>query len=204
MFTVKQTKKTKQFELFNEAGEVAQKVCKSCQQPKLAEDFPKYANGMLRPDCQPCFKKLQSKYVQETKDKRTVYKQRERARKLNLPDSFTEEEYLELKSFAAGKCMISGKEVELEIDHFQALSKGWLGSTKGNMILVSEEVNQAKRTMSLFEFLQSPRSKGLVDKEQLQRTLEYLAQANGMSMNEYIQFLYDCEEFAERNKQFWG
>lgn len=204
MKIVKQTKKTKQFELFNEAGELVQKVCRTCQHVKLPREFPKYTNGSLRSDCQDCHRKRQRKYYKEIADKRTVYKQRERARKIGAPDNYTLKDYLELKAFANGVCMVSGKEDELQIEHVQALSKGWLGSTKGNIILVSEEVNQAKRDMSLFEFIKNERSKGLIDKRQLIKTLKYLAEANKMKLAQYVEFLEDMEELAKKAKSFRG
>lgn len=203
MFITKETPKTKQIILLNEAGELVQKVCRTCGKVKLAEEFGRYTEGHTRADCQECHKKIQRKYIQEIRDKRTVYKQRERARALGLPDNYTEEDYNELKAFSAGRCMLSGEETELQIDHVQALSKRFLGSTKGNIILVSEKVNQAKRDMSLFEFLQSERSKGLIDKEQLEKTLNYLAKANEMTLAQYIEFLRTAEELAKKNKAFW-
>lgn len=203
MLTLRETNKTKQLEFINEAGEVAQKVCKTCGRLKLAEEFPVNSDGRLRAHCEPCFKEYKRKYDKANKDRRTVHRHKKRAEKLGLPDNFTEEEYSELKAFAAGRCMISGEEVELQVDHVQAVSKGWLGNTKGNLILVSAEVNNAKGTLSIFEFVQSERSNGLIDKEQLERTIQYLAQANEMSFEEYIEFLRLAEELAQKNKEYW-
>lgn len=203
MNMIKETGKTKQIELLNEAGEVAQKVCKTCERLKLAEEFPVNSDGRLRAHCEPCFKEYKRKYDKANRDKRTVYRHKMRAEKLGLPSKLTVEEYSELKAFAAGRCMISGEEVKLQVDHFQAVSKSWLGSTKGNLILVSAEVNLAKGTMSIFEFIKSERSNGLIDKEQLERTIHYLAQANEMSFEEYIYFLRLAEELAQKNKEYW-
>ncbi|GAA1379964.1 hypothetical protein [Peribacillus frigoritolerans] len=203
MFTVRQTNKTKQIELINEAGEVAQKACKTCRRLKLAEEFPTYSDGRLRASCEPCYKDYKRNYDKANREKRIVYRQRERAVRLGLPSNFSDEEYLELKAFAAGRCMISGEKVELQVDHVQAMSKGWLGSTKGNLILVSERVNQAKGAMSIFEFIKSERSNGLIDKEQLERTIHYLAQANDMSFGGYVEFLRLAEDLAQRNKEYW-
>lgn len=203
MFMMKKTNKTKQIELINEAGEVAHKVCKTCERLKPSEEFPVYSDGRLRASCQPCYKDYKRKYDKANRDKRTIYRHKARAEKIGLPDNFTMEEYSELKAFAAGRCMISGEEAKLQIDHFQAVSKGWLGNTKGNVILVSSEVNLAKGTMSIFEFVKSERSKGLIDKEQLERTIQYLAQANEMSFEEYVDFLKLAEELAQKNKEYW-
>ncbi|MEC0273886.1 hypothetical protein [Peribacillus frigoritolerans] len=203
MYTMKRTNKTKQIELINEVGEVAHKVCKVCERLKPAEEFPVYSDGRLRASCQPCYKKYKSKYDKGNKDKRTVYSHKKRAEELGLPDNFTMEEYSELKAFAAGRCMISGEKVKLQVDHFQAVSKSWLGSTKGNLILVSPEVNLAKGTMSIFEFVQSERSNSLIDKDQLEKTIHYLAQANEMSFTEYVDFLRLAEELANKNKEYW-
>jgi hypothetical protein len=203
LFKVKETKRVKQLELVNEKGEVIQKVCRTCQQVKLVENFPSYVEGHLRPDCKECFKKDRARYTQSIPNKRKAYKQVQRARVVGAPDAYSEEDWRALKEHAQGKCMISGKKVKLQAEHVQALSKKWLGSTKGNIILVSEEVNQAKRDMSLFEFLQSDKSKGLINFDRLKETLEYLAEQNGMSLLRYLQFLQDAEELAQKNKEFW-
>ncbi|MGE1103406.1 hypothetical protein [Peribacillus simplex] len=203
MLTIRERQRTKQLEFINEAGEVVQKACGTCKRLKLAEEFPVNSDGRLRAHCEPCFKEYKRKYDKAIRDKRTVNRHRKRAEKVGLPDNFTEEEYSELKAFAAGKCMISGEEIELHVDHFQAVSKGWLGSTKGNLILTSEKVNRAKGTMSIFEFLESERSRGLIDFDQLKRTFKYLAKANEMTVTRYIRFLKDSEEVAQRNKEYW-
>ncbi|MGG4265790.1 hypothetical protein [Peribacillus simplex] len=202
MYTIKETNKTKQLEFINEAGEVAQKVCKTCERLKLAEEFPVNSDKRLRASCQPCYKEYKRKYDKANRDRRTVLRHKKRAEKLGLPDNFTEEEFSELKAFAAGKCMISGEEAELQVDHVQAVSKSWLGSTKGNLILVSPEVNNAKGTLSIFEFVKSERSNGLINREQFERTIHYLAQANEMSFREYVDFLRLAEELAHKNKEY--
>ena len=167
------TNRLGRFELYQN-GKLVQKVCRTCGKVKLASEFLRYTQGHYRPDCHECFNKWQRKYIQENRDLRTVYRQRNRAREVGAPDNYNLEDYLELKAFANGRCMISGKKTDnLQVEHVQTLSKRVLGSTKGNIILVCEEVNQAKRDMSLFEFLQSERSRGLVDREQLERTIRY-------------------------------
>ncbi|MBO1511552.1 hypothetical protein [Metabacillus bambusae] len=203
MLQIQETKRTRQISLVNKVGEVVQKVCRTCQHVKLIEDFPKYTQGYTRADCESCHRDAQRAYIRANKDKRTTYKQNERARVLGLPDTFSEGDYKRLKEVAESRCMISGEVANLQCDHVQALSKGWLGSTAGNIILVSEKVNQAKRDMSLFEFIKSERSNGLINEEQLYKTLRFLAQVNEMSLTQYINFLKDSEEIAIQNKKYW-
>ncbi|MCM2590486.1 hypothetical protein NDQ53_14380 [Rossellomorea marisflavi] len=201
MFVTKETKRIRQLELYKN-GDLAQKVCMKCQRVKLSQDFPRYSNGNTRAYCKLCYKIQQANYTQSIKDKRTVYKQRERARELGLPDHYTDEDYKALKKFSNGHCLLSGVKTEnLQVDHFMALSKRGLGSTKGNIILVSEEVNQKKGTKSIFELMNS----NLVDKEQLKRTIKYLAEKNEMTVSQYIQFLQDMEEIAHiaKGKGIW-
>lgn len=192
------------FEEFYLDGKPVKKVCRTCKQIKPISEFHKLVTGNYRPDCKDCFREWQRRYIAENRDMRRVYKQRERARYFGTPDYFTLEDWLELKAFANGRCMISGRKSDnLQVDHVMSLSKRVLGSTKGNIILVCEEVNQAKHQMSLFEFLQSPRSKGLVDPEQLKRTIQYLAAANGMTPEEYLNFLWRAEQLAKDMKEFF-
>jgi transposase-like protein len=203
MYTLRETKRTSQIELLEITCEVKQKECRSCRKILLAEDFGKYIEGHLRADCRKCHKERQREYIETIQDKRAVYRQRERARRNGLPDRYTDEDYLKLKAFADGKCMVSGEETTLQCDHMQAISKGVLGSTSGNIILVSEKVNQSKRAMSLFEWLKSERSNGLVDEVRLKRTLIYLAHANNMTLDQYIIFLKDCETLAIKSKEYF-
>lgn len=204
MLEIKKTKKTKQFELYRE-GKLLQKVCRTCQVFKAPEEFYRKTEGYLRPDCKECHKKIQNEYNRKIRDRRLVQRQNSRARKLWLDDNFTIEEYKELEKIANGYCMISNKKSDtLQVDHVQAISKQWLGSTKGNLILVSDKVNNAKRDLSIFEFLESERSEGLVDKKQLKKTMEYLAEMNNMSLTQYIKFLNEMEEYAMKSKEFFG
>ncbi|MFB5660788.1 hypothetical protein [Alteribacillus sp. HJP-4] len=201
MFTVKETKKTKQIELWKD-GKAVQKACRDCGRVKLIEDFTRKMEGNYRVECKVCFNVKQREYLEQNRDKRAVERQNYRARILGMPDNFTEEDLQELKRFSNGRCLISGKKVEnLEIDHFQALSKRFFGSTKGNIILISREVNQRKGTMSIFEFIESKRSEGLIDKKQLSRTFKYLASANGLSVPQYIQLLKDAEKLAHNARE---
>lgn len=204
MKKIRETRGTKQFELLNVKGEVVQKVCRNCQRVKLIDEFPRYTAGHYRPDCKICHKKKRRIYYNKITDERAVYKQRERARKIGAPDNYLLNDYMKLKEFANGYCMICGvKADKLQIDHFQALSKGWLGSTKENIILVCEDVNQAKRDLSIFEFIKSDRSKGLIDRKQLTRTIYYLANICGLSITQYISMLQYMEELATKSKDLW-
>ena len=201
--TVREAKKTRQLELLN-GGTIVQKVCRSCGLVKLIEDFHLYVEGHSRPDCKSCHRKKQSDYMNSIKDKRKVYRQRQRALVVGAPDNYSMDDYEALKSFSGGKCLISGKELgfdNLQFDHFMALSnKFGLGSTKGNLILVSEEVNQKKRDMDIFSFMESERSKGLIDIDQLKNTLRYLAESNGLKINEYIQLLQGIDEMEKASR----
>jgi len=202
MFEVRKYKKSSSLGLFS-SGVIVQRVCRTCQLVKLIEDFPKKTEGGNRPDCYSCNRKKHAEYVKKIKDKKTVHRQRHRARLQGLPDNYTEENFLELKEFANGKCMISSIECDsLQIEHVQAVSKGVLGSTKGNIILVCHDVNTRKRDKSLFEFLESPLSEGLIDEDQLKETIKYLARMNSMSPTQYLEFLSGCEELAKRMKEY--
>ncbi|TCP28791.1 hypothetical protein EV207_11516 [Scopulibacillus darangshiensis] len=200
-YEIRKTPKTRQFELVHD-GEVVQKVCRSCGHVKLIEDFHRYSAGHTRPDCRDCHNKRQRKYIQNIKLKRIAYRNNSRARLQGAPDTLTEQDVKELFEFADGKCMISGKECEtFEVDHLQALSKCWLGSTAGNVILVSPGVNRKKGTLSIFEFAKSESSKGLIDLYQLRKTFDYLASKYGITTERYVGFLLDCEELAKRQKE---
>ncbi|MYL65438.1 hypothetical protein GLW07_18935 [Bacillus hwajinpoensis] len=204
MLEIKKTKKLKLMELHKD-GELIQKLCRTCEVFKAPEEFYRKTEGYLRADCKECHRKIQNEYNRKIRDRRIVQNQNSRARKLWLDDTFTIEEYKELEKVANGSCMISGKKSNaLQIDHVQAISKQWLGSTKGNLILVSDKVNNAKRDLSIFEFIESERSEGLVDKKQLKKTMEYLAEMNKMNLTQYINFLQEMEEYAKKSKDFFG
>ncbi|MCQ6265600.1 hypothetical protein M1K46_07975 [Fictibacillus sp. WQ 8-8] len=204
IFTVQESRRTKQLELLSPTGEVAQKVCLDCCKVKLISNFPRYTEGNYRPRCYDCNREHHREYSQSIENKRVASKQNFRASEKGLPHNLTEQDIIELKVFADGRCMLTGMKVEkLEIDHVQPLSHDWLGSTPGNIILVSPQVNNKKHKKSLLEFLDSGLSEGFVDKEQLKKTIQYLAGKNDMSPAQYIGFLRNCEELARRNKEYW-
>lgn len=131
-------------------------------------------------------------FYEKNPEIRSVYRARRRARKASLPNNF-DNEWAELLLEIYGGCVVTGETEGLHWDHFIPLSTGKGGTTFGNMIPLKAELNLRKSDKNPIEFLKEI---GYDDKS-LYGLLFALAKFNGMSVEEYKKYVYEC--FEESN-----
>ncbi|MGH0679025.1 hypothetical protein ACQVPP_17660 [Bacillus luti] len=184
-----------------------QRECSNCRELKLAEDFQKYTSGHLRAQCRECYTEVQREVNKKNQLNRKIKNINDRAIEKELEGTFTVEEYNELVSFAAGRCMLSNEVLTPEteqLDHVVALSKLVVGSTASNVWLVHKRVNEKKWIYSLTEYLTSEHGASVVDKDRLTQSIGYLANKTGITTDEYISLIVESENIARVSKTFFN
>jgi len=83
------------------------------------------------------------KYAKENPDRRRVILQRYKARKLNVPNTLTPEQWIDIKLYFDDKCAYCGRLEPLAQDHFVAVSKGG-EYTHNNIIPACQRCNSSK------------------------------------------------------------
>jgi hypothetical protein len=125
-------------------------------------------------------------------DKRAINQQRRRARKAKLEDTLTTERYAVTLEYFGNACAITGRTENLEKEHAIPLSIGHGGTTFGNCYPMSSGLNQSKFKHNIFEWFEANRQRFNLEQERFDRLIEWLGKANGMTVEEYRDYVYEC------------
>jgi hypothetical protein len=117
--------------------------------------------------------------------------QRRLARKRYLPDDFTAEQLSQVINVFNGGCALTGERV-FHWDHVVPLSVGHGGTTYGNMIPLRGDLNISKSNRNIFEWFEANRQLFKLEQERFNRLIEWLGKANGMTVEEYRDYVYEC------------
>lgn len=132
------------------------------------------------------------KWYQNNPDKVASNNHKRRARKLNLPDDFTSEEMRRIYDKFRG-CALTGDE-DIQWDHAIPLSTGYGGTTAKNMIPLRADLNMSKNDANIFEWFDRNKERFNLCETKFNTLIDYLANMNGMSIDDYRSFVYGCFE----------
>lgn len=122
--------------------------CKNTKELKRIYDKKYYKRNKLRIKN---YNKEYWKTHKKDKLKNNIYVQRRLARKRNLPNTLTKEQWEQIKIDFNFKCAYCGQEIQLHQEHFIALSKGG-EYTHNNIIPACKSCNSSKRDRDFFEW----------------------------------------------------
>lgn len=109
-----------------------------------------------------------------------------------LPHDFTEEDKDTLLRKFDGKCALTGKDVPIHFDHVIPVAIGHGGTVKGNMLPIWQRINSSKSDRNIFEWYEENGDRFDVCPKRFEAAIEYLAELNGMSVEEYRDYVNDC------------
>jgi hypothetical protein len=132
------------------------------------------------------------KWRQENPDRSVLLQHRRRARKSMLPDTLTNEEYAKTLEYFGNACALTGEMENLEKEHAIPLSIGHGGTTFGNCYPMANGLNQSKFNHNIFEWFEANRQRFNLEQERFDRLIEWLGKANGMTVEEYRDYVYEC------------
>jgi hypothetical protein len=124
-------------------------------------------------------------------DLASLVKQRRRARKSSLPDDFTAEQMIGVLNHFGG-CALTGDSADIQWDHVIPLATGRVGTTYGNMIPLRRDLNQSKNNSNILEWFSANQERFELEQERFDRLIEWLGKANGMTVEEYRDYVYEC------------
>lgn len=110
------------------------------------------------------------------------------AKMKGLEINWNEEDYEEMMMDFGEVCCLTGTE-ELHVDHFIAIETGHGGTYKGNMIPLSERLNQTKSNKNPFEWIKE--QEGDIQLK-FKGVVKMLALYNNLTLKEFKDFVYWC------------
>lgn len=115
-----------------------------------------------------------------------------------MVNDFTDEQREQVRYKFGNKCALTGKEVPLEFDHVIPVDWERGGTTVGNMLPIWQRINSSKSNRNIFEWYEQNGDRFEVKPELFRRAIEYLADLNGMTYEQYRDYVYECErEFKQ-------
>jgi len=193
-------------------GELLAKECNTCGLHKLKEDYHKNKKRFkgVQSHCKSCVKMY---YERKREDMLEVFKDNyhnnkeyfdeyykrdyvvvntklttmsKRAKQTNSFDNINDAELKELLD--KERCFLTNSTKDITTDHVIPLSLGGDNSID-NVILLKNTANISKRDRNIFEWYQKYGKKLGVNLERFNNTISYLATLNGLTVDEYRQFI---------------
>lgn len=133
------------------------------------------------------------RWEENNPEKLIMKTQKRLARRRSLPDSITEEQrkYILVK-FSYG-CALTG-ESDYHWDHVIPLATGHGGTIYENMIPLRADLNISKSNRNIFEWFADNRERFGLSQRKFDELIEYLADINEMTVEEYRDYVYWCHD----------
>jgi hypothetical protein len=132
------------------------------------------------------------KWQCENPEKLKIYSNRRRARKAALANDLTPEQYAITLDYFGNACALTGCNINIEMEHALPLVIGHGGTTFGNCYPMANGLNQSKGNKNIFEWFEANRQRFNLEQERFDRLIEWLGKANGMTVDEYREYVYWC------------
>lgn len=200
----KEKKRTKEwYEINKEVALERQRVYRELNREKVAE-----TNRIYRLKNIDKIREVSRRYRERNKDKVTLQKRkwylankdivevrnlRRRSRMTLARNDLTVEEKDMIWKYFNNKCALSCSD-DVSIDHVIPINTGRGGTHKGNIIPLKTELNQSKGPDNIFEWFEANRQRFELSQNKFDRLIDFLAEANDMSVDEYRDYVYWCHE----------
>ena len=164
------------------------KKCNICGEDRFEEFYES-----RRTRCKECTKKAQYKFNDENPDYLKNKNHRRRAMKLALPFVKGANLWSSVKKRFDGRCAISNS-TDIVLEHVIPMSWGHLGTTVHNVVPMDATLNLEKGAKNFLDWVLSDEMASRIDEDKINDMIYYLAEKNGLSDDEYMNFIYWCED----------
>jgi hypothetical protein len=134
------------------------------------------------------------KFLENNPEYNRLKSSKRRAKERLLPADLTIKQANKIREHFGNTCALTGEKDGLHLDHFIALATGHGGTTLANMIPLSSFMNTSKRADNPFEWIKREDIAAQIDPNKWTQLVEYLADLNGMTTQEYEDYVYYCYE----------
>jgi len=180
------------------------KVCSSCDEFKVLEEFSFRKDGVLSRmnQCKECVRKYKIENKEIIREKNKIYFHINPEKRLinnrkrwelirHLPYNLTKEKLEKTLEFFGNCCALTLSE-DYELDHVIPIAIGHGGTIYGNIIPLRKDLNISKGNKNIFDWYKTNGKRFGIKQEQFDMLIEYVANANGLNMREYKEFYYWC------------
>lgn len=133
------------------------------------------------------------KYRENNKEKYNEHQKMRRRLEKELDKLHKPVDKNEILKHFNNKCSLTGDKNDVTLDHFIPISWGHGGTYKGNLYPLNIRLNQSKINQNPFEWYEWIKDKADIKKSDWNNLVQYLAKENGLTVEEFKEFVYWCE-----------
>jgi hypothetical protein len=157
---------------------------------KWREDKPEYHRN-YRQDNKEHKAETDRNWRLNNPEKSVIHDQNRRARKRALLNDLTAEQTKTIYDYFGG-CALTGGTSDTHWDHAIPLTTNYGGTTYCNMVPLRGDLNMSKQDANIFEWFTVAKQRFNLEQERFDRLIEWLGKANGMTVEEYRDYVYEC------------
>lgn len=158
--------------------------CRDCD--KETEFYPYWKTR-----CVECQKAKQRRFNKANPDSQKAKNHNRRAYELALPDTLKHKEWTSIQARFGGTCAFT-ESTNVSLEHPIPLCWGRMGNEVGNVIPMDKSLNMSKGKKNLFDWYEENEHR--LDSTKVDNVIYYLAEANRLTVDEYIDFLLWCDD----------
>jgi len=143
------------------------------------------------------YRKVHQEWRHRNPEKIRTKDSNRRARVKKLPNNLTDIQWKEVLAKFDNSCALSGKREDVQIDHVIPIATGHRGTVLENILPLNANLNASKQDKNIFEWFQSNKLIYNLDQERFDATIEYLAEVNKMTVDDYKKYYDGCFENTE-------
>ncbi|MBW3113554.1 hypothetical protein KYJ26_16995 [Bacillus sp. MCCB 382] len=172
-----------------------QKCCTVCSKNVSVKRFNKHASSIygIESYCKKCSYERVRKYVLTSDSYREhlkIHAHNRRAKEKLLPFGYDENDLLDTLEVFGG-CVLTG-DADIHLDHVIPIAIGHGGTIKSNMIPLRSDLNMNKKKSNIFEWFSANKQRFNLSQEKFDTLIDYLAELNEMTREEYREYVYWC------------
>jgi hypothetical protein len=131
----------------------------------------------------------QKRWRLKNRDKDSVYRNRRKAKQFQLRNDLTHEQWQGILAHFNYACALTGEETSVTMDHFIPISTERGGTYVGNVYPLSSTLNNSKHNRNPFLWFERYGLQHGVEESAWNRLIKYLAEANGMTEESFIEYI---------------
>jgi hypothetical protein len=180
------------------------KTCNKCKIEKSLEFFgvKSSAKDGINPKCRDCVNAAQRKRnkIPVVYAYNIAKNQRRRALELALPCTLEDKKWgIVLEERFGNRCFLTGS-TNVSMEHFVPFATGHGGHIIGNVIPMDDSLNKSRKDKNFFLWFETLKPTPEM-REAFNEGVAYLAELNGLSVVEFRQYVFYCDQFRRTEAQ---
>ncbi|MFF2291008.1 hypothetical protein [Peribacillus butanolivorans] len=169
--------------------------CKHCEKES---EFYTYHLSKCK-ECRKAYQRDRNHNNPKTKSSNKNKANKRRAMKNELPNDMTAAHLRAVNERFGNRCFLTGS-TDMSIEHFVPLATGHGGHIVGNVLPMDKTLNISRKDKNFFQWFETIKPTPEM-REAFKEGVAYLAELNGLSVDEFKEYVFYCDQFRRTEAQ---